>query len=231
MASTNDTTAALVLHQRPFRESSQILSLFTERDGRIDVTIRASRALKAKSMARPLPFACLQVAWAGRGQLPYLLHCEESERVILSGNRLYCGMYLNELLYHLLPKHMSEGMLFQRYWQALLQLQDERCDIEVCLRRFEWALLACLGYGVSLAHDANGARLNPAASYSYQPELGLVPATHGAVVALGADFLSIADGQFKPDSGSNMQLAKQLMRYLLHLQLGGRSLMSRQLFG
>lgn len=229
MASTNETTHALVLHQRPFRESSQILSLFTERDGRIDVTVRASRALKTKTMAKPLPFAMLQVAWAGRGQLPYLAYCEEGERVTLTGSRLYCGMYLNELLYHLLPKHMAESGLFTHYWQSLCWLQTESGDVESCLRQFEWQLLACLGYGLSLSHDASGRLLQPEMTYSYLPDIGLVMGEHGAVSGSGASFLSLADGQFDR-THSDMPLAKRLMRYLINLQLGGKALMSRQLF-
>lgn len=219
-----------MLHQRAFRESSQILSLFTQRDGRVDVTIRASRALKTKNLAKPLPFTQLRVSWAGRGQLPYLASCESLLGLSLQANSLYCGMYLNELLYRLLPKHIAEPSLYEHYWLALQKLALENCDIESCLRVFEWELLASLGYGLTLHCTADGQPLAPDARYSYVPELGLVADDAGAVVASGADFLTVADGKFSRAAGCNMALAKRLMRYVLNRQLGGKPLLSRQLF-
>ena len=230
MASINESTLAVVLHQRAFRESSQILSLFTERDGRVDVTIRASRAMKTKNLSKPLPFTQFRVSWAGRGQLPYLSSCETQTGLSLQASSLYCGMYLNELLYRLLPKHIPEPSLYQQYWLALQKLALANCDIESCLRVFEWQLLASLGYGLSLHDTADGLPLAAERSYSYIPELGLVLGEAGVIVASGADFLSVADGQFRREAGCNMALAKQLMRYVLNRQLGGKPLLSRQLF-
>lgn len=220
-------TTAVVLHQRPFGETSQIISLFTERCGRIDVSVRASRTAKFKAMAKPLPFTLLQVSWAGRGQLPYLVQCDARTAISLNGRVLYCGLYLNELLYYLLPQQLAEPTLFSLYWHTLQQLAAGE-ELERCLRRFEWRLLAELGYGLQLDCAANGEPLKPQALYSYRAEYGLLADDHGPVVASGSAFASLADGQF--GVLADMLLAKRLMRYVLQAQLGGRQLSSRQLF-
>lgn len=229
MASIDTTDCAVVLHLRPFGETSQIASLFTEAVGRIDVTVRASRSVKQKQFAKPAPFIEFEVAWQGKGRLPYLSFCEARRRNNLLGRSMYCGLYLNELLYHLLPKQLPEPELYRAYWQTLELLANENM-FEPVLRQFEWRLLALLGYEPNLFTAADGSALNVNKPYVYQAGIGLVPGDRGVVVALGADFLAMAQGQFSQHDQINWALAKRLMRYLISVMLDGRPLLSRQLF-
>lgn len=212
------------------QETSQIVSLFTLQAGRIDVTVRASRSLKQKALARPVPFVLLDLAWQGRGQLPYLSFCEHKTRFALQSRALYCGMYLNELLYRLLPKQAAEEGIFAAYLQALSQLASGAA-LEPCLRIFEWRLMSQLGYQPQLDSDAAGRTLQPNAYYHYQLGAGLLAGAENGVVGMGADFLGLDKAlRLQLSADCNWPLAKRLMRYLINEQLGGKPLTSRQLF-
>ena len=144
---------------------------------------------------------------------------------------MYCGFYVNEILYHLLPKNELEEELFQVY---LSTLHDLACsdDIEPCLRVFELAVLRAIGYGISLAHDSLGMRVDPCALYCYVPEHGLqqMPvAISGPIVSgMGEHFLAIDAGDYQ--AVEVRRLAKSLLRRVLNFYLGSKSLHSREFF-
>ena len=199
----------------------------------MDVVARASRSATKKRPLSPLQFTPYEMQLSGRGELRHLVNCETSGPAFcLQGQSLYCGLYLNELLYRLLPRHEPESELFQAYIAALRQLADGASH-EPCLRVFELALLDAMGYGLSLQHDIAGVPLDPEQYYLYQPECGLVvadnPSSGCTLTALGKKFLAIAACNYA--EADVRQLAKHLLRSVLVLYLGSKPLQSRKLFG
>ncbi len=193
---------AYVLHSRPYRDSSALVDLLTLHHGLQRVVWRGARGQRRK--LSPQPFVPLLVGLLGRSELKTLTQAEVAGQfTLLQGEKLFSGMYLNELLVRLLSSADPQPLLFAAYQQVLEQLAND-APVEPTLRRFEWQLLEVLGYGFSLSEDLSGAGL-----------------PGHALLAMAADDWTAT---------ITLRAAKQLMRQALAVHLGDRPLVSRQLF-
>lgn len=226
---------AYVLHRRPFRETSLLVDFFTRDFGRVSAVARGARKAASKRRWQLEPFQPLLVSWYGAGELKQLHQVEgNGSGCVLSGEGLYCGLYLNELLQRLLAADDKQQDIFQAYWQSVttLSLLKERQDIEPVLRRFELSLVEALGYGISLHTDAL-LHQAIAAEQCYRLDVaqGFIPVAHGAGAAqtfMGRELLAIAAGDYS--STQLRTVAKRLNRQLLAPLLGPKPLLSRSLF-
>lgn len=225
---------AYILHSRPYRDSSQILEVFTAEQGRLSLVARgARRRTRGGSNAALLqPFLPLLLSYTGRAEMKTLTQVEPvGTAPALTGERLFSGMYLNELLVRLLHRHDPHPGLFAAYGGALRSLCEAE-HLDPVLRRFEWQLLEDLGYSFPLAADGQtGEALREDAWYGYLPEVGLVELAAAPDPSRpayrGAELLSLARGDF---GGGARQAAKRLMREALATHLGAAPLKSRELF-
>ena len=209
-----------VLHARPYRNSSVILDLLGARRGRIGVVARGGRRNMLLQPFRPLLMDC-----RGRGDLLTLGHCEAAGPAVpLSGRALFCGMYLNEILMRLLHRFDPHPELMAPYEATLSLLTQADMPQDVLLRRFEMTLLDALGYGFSLTHDAAGEPLRPGEHYRLDPEQGLIAERAGYA---GAALLAMAEGTWNDET---RRVARDLLRTALAPHLGGKPLVSRELF-
>jgi DNA repair protein RecO (recombination protein O) len=222
VSSARTQTVGFVLHARPFRDSSRILELLTEAEGRTACLYRG-RGGACRAFVR------FELAWQGRGELKTLSVMEEQAAFDLPPSRLACGFYLNELALKLLPRQIPLEGLMTEYGEALARLADPSAPLEPPLRRYELQLLRHLGEGLD---SVDTAALEPGARYVYEPQRGLRPAqaaepsrwecVHGETLrALLEDRL---------ESGRPQQEAKRLLRGLLDYHLQGRNILSRALF-
>ncbi|MEP5568378.1 MAG: DNA repair protein RecO, partial [Halioglobus sp.] len=144
-----------ILHSRPYRDTSLILEVLCAEHGRISLVSKgARRRTKGGSNAALLqPFVPLLLSFSGRSEMKTLTHVEAAGVAPqLRGERLFSGMYMNELLMRLLHRHDPHPQLFAAYGAALGELADA-APVEATLRRFELGLLEELGYGFSLLED------------------------------------------------------------------------------
>ena len=225
---------AYLLHRRPFRDSSQLLELFTLDHGRLPLIARGtSRRRRGGALGALLqPLRPLLVSFSGRGELATLAAVEPGGMLRTpQGERLFSALYLNELLSRLLHRHEAHPRLFADYAAALEALGGDD-PVPPLLRHFELRLLEELGYAVDLRIDASsGAVLEPAAHYRVELQQGLVPVSADAAQRPescfpGGDLLAIADGQV---DGSYARSALRLTRELLAPYLGDAPLRSREL--
>lgn len=225
---TNGLIAAFVLHSRRYRDNSLILEILSREQGRVSCIARGALG-SGRRTAAPQPFSPLAVGLRGRGELPTLASAESTGRAMtLSGTRLFCGLYLNELLLHLTIRHDPCEGLFDDY-QATLEALHAGAPQEPVLRRFEVRLLAHLGHGLALDVDSRGQPLLADQRYTYDIEQGPVAtaaANNGAV--FGRTLSALDHGQFPDDD--TLREARTLMRRILHHYLEGRPLRSRELF-
>src|SRR5690606_16476061 len=93
-----------ILHQRPYRNTSQLLECLTVGHGRIGLVARGTRGLGPKGQRALLqPFVPLRISWIRRGDLGRLTGVEaESAGFDLKSEALLAGYYVNELLLRLL---------------------------------------------------------------------------------------------------------------------------------
>ena len=107
---------AFVLHARPYRETSQLVELFSAEASRLSLVARGSRTARSPLKGVLQPFMPLSVSWRGTGELKNLDQVEACGPLIaLPGERLFSGLYLNELLYYLLERHTPFPELFSYY--------------------------------------------------------------------------------------------------------------------
>ena len=220
---------AFVLHQRPYRDSSQLLECMTATHGRMGLVARGSRRASTGQRALLQPFAPLKLSWVRRGDLGRLTHVEaDGMSHALVGQRLLAGFYANELLLRLTARGDPNHDIYSCYSRCLAQLAGAQ-GIARTLREFELELLRALGYGLELDGDsATGEPLRPDSSYVYELERGFrraEPADSDEDHYPGRDLLALRD--LKLDDDASLRTAQRLLGRALKAHLGERPLKSR----
>ncbi|HEY7886229.1 MAG TPA: DNA repair protein RecO [Cellvibrionaceae bacterium] len=223
---------AYVVHTRAYRDTSMLVDFFTPDYGRITAIARGVRKPKSPKRSLLNPFLPLLISVQGKSSLKLLTHVEACtvRAWRLQGERLFSGLYVNELIVRLLPEWDAYHELNADYNVALETLDCEG-SVEPVLRKFESALLQALGYGVDYSIDAETAEaIKPDGYYCLNPQLGFCVAhvDAGRLLFSGDDILAVAHGDFQREA--ICKVAKQINRTLLAPLLGGRPLQSRLLF-
>lgn len=230
--------AAYVLHTRPYRNTSAIVDFFTPDYGRVSGVVkgvygRSKSTQQLRGLLQSLQ--CLQVQWLGKRELKTVISIEAKGRpALLTGSRLYCAIYVNELLIRLLHAQDGHESLFAAYESCLHGLQHAE-ELENCLREFEFFLLSDLGYGIDLCNDHEGGQIDAECNYCFQPTVGFVPvgafedeARDSQSDFSGAELLQLAQQNYSDPA--IRQTAKRLTRIALKPLLGDKPLQSRKLF-
>lgn len=220
---------AMVLHGRPYRETSLLVDVFTREHGRLRLLSKGARRGRHPLSHVLRPFNRVGLAWSGKGELPVLTGVEPMDDTIaLQGGALYCGFYLNELVLYLLPLQDAHGGVYQLYLETLQRLQRGE-ELEQALRHFELRFLDEVGYGLMLELDAEGAPIDPMQLYRYQSDQGATRVQpHDARGIQGDTLLALAAGRSL--TKAQLQQARRLMRDVMSHHLNGRKLKSRELF-
>jgi DNA repair protein RecO (recombination protein O) len=217
-----------VLHTYPYKETSLIVELFTQRFGRVALLARGARRPRSAMRGVLLSFHPLRLNWSVSAELGNLISAEWAGALQpLAGQGLMCGFYLNELLLRLLPRDDPHEALFELYACALKDLSEGSLYTAV-LRGFEKRLLAELGYAPLLERDAASRPIDPEALYVYEPERGPTPvngARSGALVVHGQTLLDLAADEYS--SAESRDEARNLMRALIGERLHGQVLHTR----
>jgi DNA repair protein RecO (recombination protein O) len=181
-----------------------------------------------------MAFQPLLLSWSGKSELRVLRSAEwDGGQPQMAGLALICGFYLNELVLKLTRRDDPHAGTYVGYEEALAALRGTASPAAV-LRRFERRMLADLGYGLTLTQDAEGASIDPAASYTYIPERGPVAAAHalahneeGDLRIAGKTLLDMARDDFSDPV--TVQQSRGLMRRVINHHLDGQVLHTRQL--
>jgi len=222
---------AFILHQRPYRETSVLLDVFSEQYGRVSLVAKGVRKKKRSQAGILQLYQPLALSWLGRGDLHTMTSVEAlSARYRLTAESALCGLYINELLVRLLPANVPERGVFSAYKTALSGLQESE-NREVILRLFEKELLLHLGYGLVIDRELDsGKLLDDSLRYTYQADAGLRLADENAAEpTISGRSLQHLLNEHGFDKQSLKEI-KQLMRSVIHFYLGGKPLHSRQLF-
>jgi len=230
---------AMVLHTRPFRETSLLIDFLTQDFGRISAIARGAKRPKSSQRRILQPFKSLVISWTGSRDLKTLIGVEEDFLMSrLAGNRLLSGLYLNELLVRLLAAGDPSQEIYQLYKQTIHTLVAGS-NLEGQLRIFESQLLTALGYGFGF------------------PEVKVVTKSTGGVSESDPCYILSRDGHFEVLAGSvqdsvkarcfsakqleeisrddytnkdTLRAAKRLMRLALEPLLAGKPLNSGRMF-
>ncbi|MPS49779.1 DNA repair protein RecO [Methylobacillus sp.] len=228
-----DNQPVYVLHTYPFKETSLVVELFSREFGRVAAVAKGARRPRSAMRGMLQAFQPLQATWSGKAELKNLHSMEwGAGLLLLRGEALMCGFYLNELLLRLLPREDGHDALFDYYSQTLRILAQAQVPAATTLRRFELRMLQELGYAVPLEYDEAGNAIKPEHMYSYVAEQGAAPTSQhvappNGVQLSGKTLLAMAQDDYS--DALTQQQSKQLMRALLAHYLGDKPLHTRQL--
>lgn len=214
--------SAWLLAFRPYRETSALLEVLTAEHGRIGLVARGARGQRSRLRGLLQPFQPLLLSWLSAGDLGTLTGAEGNGVALqLTGERVFSGWYVNELVTSLVLRHDPQPELFGVYGETLRVLATADAHPGAALRAFEVALLQALGYGLPLADE-----YDPARRYTWDPEQGTQPCPDDEGFS-GAALIALRDGHY--DDAATRREVRKLLRDAIDRQLGGRELKSRRL--
>ena len=222
-----EQAAGWLIHKHQIGPKYTQLSVFTREVGVVQVRARSQMLLKKNDAVQ-----LFTLLWCSIDTRAYGTYLQKIEPLgatqSLIGHYGLVGLYLNELIYRLLPLQQPEELLFASYACSLqaLVLRPSAFELEVILRRFEWQLLLAAGVLVSFTETSdNMAPVDPDKYYTFNPSTGFSVAHQGY---LGAHLLAI--GRDELHCTQVLRSAKHLMRQAIDHLLNGVPLHSRRLY-
>lgn len=212
---------AWILKASPYGDTSLLVEALSRDHGRVGLVARGVRGPRSRSRALLQSFRPLLLSWNETGDLGTLTATESGgQAVALSGELIFSGWYLNELLLRLLHRHDPHPAAFEAYAAAIAGLADQGAR---ALRRFEKQLLSEIGFGLDLPAD-----LEPDRSYRLEPEQGPVACRNDEPDAVpGASLIALRDDAL--DTPRDQQIALRVLRAALAPHLGDRPLAAAQM--
>lgn len=223
-------TTCFVIHSRPFSDSRLILQLLTPNSGVISALYRLP---SKKYTFRPKPFEPLLAYYKGDHSLKTLTSLEQEGMAFsLSGRRLFCGLYVNELVQRLLRVEEESHTLFADYFAVLEHLANAD-DYVTSLRVFELNLLEYLGYAPDYTYDINGDPIvySEDTYYLYDSSLGFkhIVFIKQAINIFTGQSIGLLNSKNKQAMQTNSTI-KRFTRLALKPLLGHKPLKARSLF-
>ncbi len=185
----NEALVGYLLHQRPYQEKRALYYLFSQQHGVIhgvgkkgaplfmplQLFATGKRDLKTFSqisVASQYPAREDMVKEDGAATAITSLPYEN-----ITGHHQYSALYLNEVLWRLLPTEDPMPVLWKHYQNSLQQLRKPLSanELRLCLRQFEQDLFKELGFALTLTHDSMQDSIEADSYYRFLPDIGLVP--------------------------------------------------------
>jgi len=241
---------AYIIHQRPYRDSSALLEIFSESFGRCALVARGIKRPSSKLRGLLQPFQPLLLSWISKSELGTLTDAELFQQPIqIKPKYLASAFYLNELILYLLHRDDPHDELFHSYHSTINNLQKmsggdaEELLWQSHLRRFELILLQSIGYGLVLDHDVRTqSEIDANGWYDYWMDHGPVRIeadttdirgikVSGATLQMLSDHAVLLEHSQQADamSVSLYREAKRLLRTVVDHHLGSKVLHSRSL--
>lgn len=188
----NEPLTGFILHQKPYRENRSLTYFFSQEFGLVN-------GIGKKNLPLFLPISLFAT---GKNELKNFSQSQiiaGSELKPLSGQAMFAGLYLNELLVKLLRVEVPCETLWQAYQQSLEALAylthspHPNAMLKFILRYFEQKLFEELGYAIDFMQDSVGETITPNQHYHYQLQSGFVAIVlsentgRGQAVFLGQD--------------------------------------------
>ena len=218
---------AVILHSRKYKESSLLLTLWLPFYGKVS----AITYLNKKNFNLYQPFSLLYVyvkKLSLNNDILSRVHIVEFDKNYPIGNYLshLARLYINEILYWLLPYGHNDERLFNNYLKVIEQLVDD--DISHFLRYFELQLLESLGYGFQTNSDEECCPINNNSYYSMSPLSGFRKISYEKGGIKGYYIAQLGSPVSTWDSNT-LKVLKKLIRVNLDACLNFRKLKTRKL--
>ena len=215
-----DWQPALVLHKRAYRETSLQLELLTQDHGLISLIAKGVTGPKKHILRSQLqPLQHLKICYQLKSELGYLNQSELlSNSVVINGERLMAGLYLNELVLKLCPRHDADPELYA----LLLKTRNELSsafDLAWLIRRFERDFIAHLGYMTPWSYLAKNVSIEKSSYYRIHHELGILNSSIEEVGALsGQDIIDFNED--RQPSKPSMPVWRSVLHHVIGQHVG-----------
>lgn len=238
----NEPLVGYLLHQRPYQEKRALYYLFSKQHGVIhgigkkgaplfeplQLFATGKRDLKTFSQINIVPWdSYVDSAVQLDSSEPSARPPQRYQQI--SGQQQYAALYLNEILWKLLPTEDAAPILWQHYQNSILELKQPLAAdaLRLCLRRFEQHLFKQLGFELTLTHDNALNAIDPTAQYQFLADMGLVRVDQASTSTLtslqtlfnGTALIDIATlGITQRTLKTGSRLHRQLIDHLLDYQ-------------
>ncbi|MDD6318157.1 MAG: DNA repair protein RecO [Succinatimonas hippei] len=217
--------ACYLIHSRPYREHSLLLTLLSLEHGRVSAVCRSSAKTVNHTRAVLQPFTPLECEFiAGHSELLTLCSARPVGMIRkIPLPAVFSAQYVNELIYWLYRDTEGSPEFFALYIKTIDGIG--RGDEFMALRSFESGILQVLGY----APDFGEQRFDPDELYVYVPGSGFFEAQSGDFLKLSGRALNeVAAGKLNsPEARSALKIVNHTAIAAL---LNGRKLHSRELY-
>lgn len=172
---------AYVIHSRPYKETSLIVTFLTEKKGKISAVAKGAKRKNSRLSGNLEPFQCLNIDYRGKSDLKSLVLAEPIEvfEDFFGSENLYSAFYVNELINYLVAQADESMEIFDLYKKCISNLKRNN-QIEKILRDFELNILSILGYEINFLtdYDSNEPIMN-GLRYKYSPQSGFSKSEQG----------------------------------------------------
>ncbi len=172
---------AFVIHSRPYKETSLIVTFLSENNGKINAVAKGAKRKNSRLSGNLEPFQCLNIDFRGRSDLKTLYLAEPCEvfNDFKGSENLYSAFYINELINFLITQSEESAELFDIYKNCISNLKDKK-SIENILRNFELDLLGVLGYEINFSTEyGTNNDIDFEQKYKYSPQSGFSKSASG----------------------------------------------------
>ncbi len=218
---------AFILHKRVYKDSSELIKLFTQNHGVFDVITKGSRRPKSKLNGQLQPFILTQVNWVGKSTLKTLIDAEQNGTIKRCAYKNHVSMlYCNEILALIKFDELVASSVFKAY-QKTIKLLQQTDAVRLILRRFEWHLCCQLGYLLQIPNQCDEVDV-----LQFDPVNGLVindvtqnqNNKHACTALSFRKFI-----EFEKMSGDEINQISSLMRVVINHLVNGQPIKCRQL--
>lgn len=165
-----------VLHAQDYRETSAIISVFSQTHGLVKMVVRGGRRPHSPWRAGLQLFTPMVCSWTGRTTLKTVVALEVRQAAYpLHGEQVLGGLYMNEMLTKILAISEVKETLFLSYAYTLQQLC--RQPMAIVLRFFERAALDAMGFAIDWYYDSEGQPIVLSDYYQFYPQSGFYRVT------------------------------------------------------
>ncbi len=142
---------AVVLRKIPFRETSQIVTLFTREKGKIAAMAKGARNLKSQFGATLQPMSHIQAIFYYKSTRNLQTLSETSHLTVLNGitddlDKIATGMRMVELIQALMQEEESNPLVFNLLVNTLKHLDQAESNIVNIWLYFQLQIAGCLGF-------------------------------------------------------------------------------------
>lgn len=200
----NEALTGYLLHQRSYQEKRALYYLFSQQHGVIHGVGKKGAPL----------FELLQLFATGKrdlktfsqitiGQLDTSISSKATDSLEIqryqqiSGQQQYAALYINEILWKLLPTEDPMPVLWQHYQDSLLLLKQSLTadELKLCLRQFEQHLFKELGFALVLTQDSSQEEIESDTTYRFLSDSGFMPVIVDASTDIASATQALFTGQ------------------------------------